>query len=139
MNLAYYIVVFDQALDQVFESLDIGTAYRRRTGNSSFVVETHTLYEREVGAGEPLRVMTRVLGADHKRLHLFQEMVHAVRTERLATHEQMCLHIDMTTRRTTVWPANRREILAAAVGAHAALPVPPAAGRRIAMPQPTGD
>lgn len=136
MNLAYYIVVFDQALDGTFEALDIGTAYRRRTGNSSFAVETHTLYRREVHEGDAVRVTTRVLGVDAKRLHLFQEMIHTASGEVSATHEQMCLHMDMRTRRVAPWPADRREMLRAAVRAQAELPVPEVVGRRIAMPRP---
>lgn len=134
MNLAYYIVVFDRALDVAFEALDIGTDYRRRTGNSSFAAETHTLYRREVREGDTVRVTTRILGADAKRLHLFQEMTHLASGEVSATHEQMCLHIDMATRRVAPWPADRRAVLQEAIRADAALPIPPAAGRRIAMP-----
>jgi acyl-CoA thioester hydrolase len=134
MNLAYYIVIFDRALDVAFEVLDIGTDYRRRTGNSSFAAETHTLYRREVREGDAVRVTTRVLGVDAKRLHLFQEMVHRASGETSATHEQMCLHIDMATRRVAPWPADRQVALQAAVRADAALPIPAAAGRRVAMP-----
>ncbi len=134
MNLAYYIVVFDHALDMAFEVLDIGTDYRRRTGNSSFAAETHTLYRREVCEGETVRVTTRVLATDAKRLHLFQEMIHAASGEVSATHEQMCLHVDMRTRRVAPWPADRQAALRAALRAQAALPLPEEAGRRIAMP-----
>ncbi len=133
MNLAYYVVVFDHALDLVFDALDIGTAYRQRTGNSSFAAETHTLYRREVRQGEAVRVTTRILASDAKRLHLFQEMIDDERGEVSATHEQMCLHIDMATRRVAAWPSDRQEVLRAAVRAQAMLPVPDAVGRRIAM------
>lgn len=134
MNLAYYIVMFDHATDTVFEALDIGTAYRERTGNSSFVVETHTLYEREATLGERLRVTTRVLGTDAKRVHVFHEMFRASTGERVAVHELMCVHIDMRTRRTAPFPPDRRAALAAAVESQAMLPLPKEAGRRISMP-----
>ena len=133
MNLAYYIVVFDHALDTAFEALDIGTDYRQRTGNSSFAAETHTLYEREVGEGDLVRVTTRVLGADAKRLHLFQEMFHAEQGHRVAAHEQMCLHIDMRTRRVASWPQDRQAVLRAAVQEQDPLGLPRGAGRRIEM------
>ena len=32
MNLAYYVVVFDLATDKLYAALDIGDAYRERTG-----------------------------------------------------------------------------------------------------------
>jgi acyl-CoA thioester hydrolase len=134
MNLAYYIVVFDHATDTVFDALDIGTAYRERTGNSSFVVETHTLYEQEVTVGERLRVTTRLLGVDEKRLHMFHEMFRAGSDERVAAHELMCLHIDMRTRRTAPFPPDRQAALAEVVQAQAKLPLPSGVGRRITMP-----
>ena len=48
MNLAYYVVLFDQATDLLYDALGVGQAYRDATGNSTFTAETHTLYEREV-------------------------------------------------------------------------------------------
>ena len=131
MNLAYYIVVFDQALDVVFDALDIGTAYRRRTGNSTFVVETHTLYRREVTEGERVRVTSRLLGADAKRLHWYQEMHHLASGEIAATIEQLNLHIDMRTRRVAPWPADHLAALRTATDPG---PWPLDAGRRIALP-----
>ena len=107
MNLVYYIVIFDHATDVAFDALDIGWVYRERTGNSSFIVETHTIYEREVTEGERLRVTTRLLGTDAKRVHLFHEMFRRT-DERVAAHELLALHIDMRTRRTAPFPPDRR-------------------------------
>ena len=134
MNLAYYIVIFDHAIDVAYDALDIGTAYRERTGNSSFIVETHTLYEREAREGERLRVTSRLLGADAKRVHLFQEMFRADIDERVAAHELLSLHIDMRTRRAAPFPQDTQAVLAAAVRAQADRPLPKGVGRRITMP-----
>jgi acyl-CoA thioester hydrolase len=134
MNLAYYIVVFDHALDTAFHALGIGWDYRGRTEFSTFAAETHTLYEREVKVGERVRVLTRTLAVDAKRLHLFQEMHHAREGHRLAAHEQMCLHVDLRMRRVAPWPEDRRALLEAAVRAEAQRPPPEGTGRRIAMP-----
>jgi acyl-CoA thioester hydrolase len=134
MNLAYYIVVFDHATDAVFEALDIGIGYRERSGNSSFVVETHTIYEQEVLERHSVQVTTRLLGVDAKRLHLFHEMFRAGEAARVAAHEIMCLNIDMATRRPAPFPPETLAALAAAVQAAAAMPQPRGVGRRIAMP-----
>ena len=131
MNLAYYIVVFDLATDGMFDALDIGAAYRARTGSSSFVVETHTLYEREVTEGEAVRVQSRLLGVDAKRLHFVHEMRHDVTGARVALHELLCLHIDMADRRAAPWPAATRSRLDAVAAAEAMLPVPAGVGRRV--------
>ena len=99
MNLAYYVVLFDQATDLLYDALDIGQAYRGATGNSTFTAETHTLYEREVRVGERVRVVPHLLGADAKRLHYFHEMFHAESGHRVAGQELIALHIDMSLRR----------------------------------------
>ncbi len=131
MNLAYYVVVFDQATDAVFDALGIGNAYRAASGNSCFVAEAHTLYEREVTEGEPVLVATRLLAVDAKRLHFVHEMRHARSGERVALHELLCLHIDMRERRTAPWPPAQHAALEAAVAAESVLPTPRGVGRRV--------
>ena len=134
LNLAYYVVVFDIATDKLYAALDIGDAYRERSGFSCFTAETHTVYEREVRLGDKLRVHTWLLGADTKRVHYFHEMFHVDSGERSAVQELMALHIDMSVRRVAPFPEDTRKSLAAMVARHAPATLPKGAGRRIAMP-----
>jgi acyl-CoA thioester hydrolase len=133
MNLAYYVVVFDHATDALLEAIDLGDDYRRRDGGAVFAVETHTLYRHELRAGERVRVATRLLGADAKRLHLAHEMLHPAHG-RVAMQELMFLHVDVATRRAAAFPPDAAARLAEAVAAHASLPRPDWVGRRIALP-----
>jgi acyl-CoA thioester hydrolase len=132
MNLAYYVVLFDQATDLLYDALGVGTAYRAATGNSTFTAETHTLYERELHAGERVRVVPHLLGADAKRLHYFHEMFHADHGHRVAAQELMALHIDMSVRRVSPFPADLSDRISAAVRACQKRPMPQGVGRRIA-------
>ena len=66
LNLAYYVVIFDNATDAFYDALGIGNAYRDASGNSCFTAETHMLYEREVHVGDKVRVKCWLLGADAK-------------------------------------------------------------------------
>ena len=134
MNLAYYVVVFDLATDLFYETLGMGTTYRAETGNSSFVAETHTVYEREVHLGDKLQIRTWLLGADSKRVHYFHEMFHADSGERSAVQELMALHIDMTARKVAACPPALDARLQAMVQRYAPAELPKGAGRRIAMP-----
>lgn len=136
MNLAYYVVLFDQATDNVYEALGVGQAYREATGNSTFTAETHTIYDREVLVGERVRIVTRMLGVDAKRIHYFHEMFHAARGHRVAAQELMGLHIDLRVRRTAPMPPDLLARIQAAVQAQAGEPMPEGIGRRIAMPAP---
>jgi acyl-CoA thioester hydrolase len=136
MNLAYYTVLFDYATDMLFDAIGIGRQYKDSTGNGTFVVETHNLYERELLLGERVRVATQILGIDGKRLHLAHEMfMLASEGLRVATQELMYLHVNLSTRRVVPFPDAVRERVAAAAAAHAFLPRPDWVGRRIAMPR----
>jgi acyl-CoA thioester hydrolase len=133
MNLAYYTVLFDYATDALFDAIGIGRQYKETTGNGTFVVETHNLYERELLLGDRVRVSTQILEMDGKRLHLAHEMFVLGGGSRAATQELLYLHVNLSTRRVAAFPAAVRERVAAAVTAHARLPRPDWCGRRIAM------
>jgi acyl-CoA thioester hydrolase len=134
MNLAYYVVVFDIAGDTLFDHLDIGLPFRQRTGYTSFAVETHTRYEQEVKLGDRLCVFSHLLGADAKRIYVFHEMFHADHGYRAATQEVMSLHVNMASRRVMPLPDDKLAALRAVVARRGDAPLPPEAGRRIAMP-----
>src|SRR4051794_6386301 len=134
MNLAYYVVLFDQATDLLYDELGVGQAYRDVTGNSTFTAETHTLYERELRVGERVRITCHLLGADAKRMHYFHEMFHTEHGHRVAAQEILALHIDMSIRRVAPFPPELHARLQDAVRGRAGQPVPHGVGRRIAMP-----
>ncbi len=138
MNLAYYTVLFDQATDLLFDALGLGLDYRQDRKLGTFVAETHNLYERELLVGERVRVATQIIAIDAKRLHLGHEMfaldgAHA--GQRTATQELMFLHVDLSARRVCAFPPDMYARVAAAATAHASLPRPAWAGRRVAMPE----
>ena len=89
MNMAYYNLVFDQALDCVFDELGIGAAYVQSGGGSCFTVEIHVSYVQELRLGDPMRVTFQLLDWDEKRLHFLGEMHHAGEGYLAATSEQL--------------------------------------------------
>jgi acyl-CoA thioester hydrolase len=133
MNLAYYTVLFDCATDLLFDAIGIGRDYKRSTNHGTFVAETHNLYEREVLVGERLRVISQIVGADSKRLHLAHEMFRIAGGERAATQELMFLSIDLGKRRVAPFLAAAQQRIAAAAAAHVHLPRPNWLGRHIAI------
>ena len=135
MNLAYYIVLFDQGTDALFDALDLGLGYRRTRNLGTFVAEMHTRYERELLVGDKVRVAIQILFADDKRLHLAHEMFRLDDGERAATQELLFLHVDLRARRVTPFPPDLRARIHAAATAHAALPRPVWVGRNVGAPR----
>jgi acyl-CoA thioester hydrolase len=134
LNLAYYIVAFDQGVDKCFDRVGIGLDYRRRDELGTFAAETHTLYEREVKEGDPLRILCHVLAVDAKRMHMFLEMFHAEEGFRAAAQEILYLHVDLKIRRVAPWPEHVRARIEAMAALCAQKPVPAGVGRKITMP-----
>lgn len=129
---AYYSVAFTEATEALLDHVGLGAAYRARTGCGIYTVESHVCFKASVRLGEQLRYVSQVLGCDAKRLHVFHRIVLASGSE-AATNELMFLHVDGATERVTAMPADRLAAVCALAAEHAPLPVPPEAGRRIAM------
>jgi acyl-CoA thioester hydrolase len=133
LNMAYYNVLLDRAVDEVYEVLGLGLNYVATTRHSTFTAEVHLRYLRELHADDPVRVTFQLLGFDAKRLHYFEELHHADEGWLSATSENMALHVDMDAKKTAVFPEAIAARLAGMKAAHASLPVPEGAGRRIAI------
>jgi len=133
LNMAYYNVLFDRAVDEAYELLGIGADYTR-AGRSFFTAEVHLRYLRELNAGDPVRVTFQLLDFDSKRVHYFEQLFHAAEGWVSATSENMSLHVDMAAKKTAPFPAEVVRSLAMMRAAHARLPLPEAVGRSIAMP-----
>jgi acyl-CoA thioester hydrolase len=134
LNMAYYNVLFDRAVDEAYELIGCGLAYLEERRHSCFTAEVHLRYLRELNAGDPVRVTLQLLDYDAKRLHYFEQLFHADEGWLSATSENMALHIDMDAKKTTGFPDDIAARLALLKAAHATLPVPDGVGRRIAMP-----
>jgi acyl-CoA thioester hydrolase len=133
LNMAYYNVLFDRAVDEVYELLGCGVAYVEQSRHSCYTAEVHVRYLRELHAGDPVRVTFQLLDFDAKRLHYFEELRHAEDGWLSATSENLALHVDMTAGKTAPLPKSVAAQLARMKAVHAGLAPPEAAGRRIEM------
>ena len=133
LNMAYYNVLFDQAVDDAFHLLGMGKDYVKSRNASFFTAEVHVCYVRELEAGMPVVASLQLLDFDEKRAHFYQELRHADEGWLSATSEQMSLHVDMTARKVSPWPDDILENLKSLANAHAGLARPERAGRSIAI------
>ncbi len=133
MNVAFYVLAFDQATDAFFDHIGLGEEYKNKYNFSTFTLEGHITYDREVLEGDPLTFKTYVLDYDHKRLHYFHEMYHAEQGYLAATNELMTMHIDMNARRSAPFAPEMMEKLEAIMQSHKDLPRPEKTGRVIGI------
>ena len=133
LNMAYYNVLFDRAVDEAYELLGIGLDYVKTARHSCFTAEVHVRYLRELNAGDLVRVTFQLLGHDAKRLHYFEQLFHAADGWVSATSENMALHVSMDAKKTAAFPPAVMQRLAMMQAAHSKLPRPEAAGRSVGM------
>ena len=104
MNVAYYVLAFDLAVDALWDKLGITAEYIKKSNGSTFAVESHVTFQQELMEGDPYIVTAQILAYDEKRIHQFQRLYHADKKFLAATGEWMNLHVDLGQRRVNPWP-----------------------------------
>ncbi len=135
LNMAYYNVLFDRCGDEAFALMGLGPDYVKEVNGSFFTLEAHVTYLRELHAGDLVRVTVQFLEHDAKRVHYVQEMFHQDEGWRACVSENIVMHIDMTAKKASPFPAPVLSRIAAMTEAHKTLPVPPQVGHRIGIPR----
>ena len=99
MNMAYYVLVFDQIWEIILEKFKMGEQSAKTTKMSTMVVETHTTYNNEVKEGDEVEVNLTFFDHDKKRLHFKMEMIEKSSKKLSATLEMLSLYIDLNKRK----------------------------------------
>jgi len=136
MNVAYYVLAFDRAVDDFWSRLGITSEYIETTRGSTFAVENHITWQRELNLDEPYQVTTQIIAYDEKRIHQFQRMYHQEKKYLAATAEWMNLHVDLESRRVTKWPASVLDKLRHYSALQKGLAAPVEAGRQMRIASP---
>jgi carnitine 3-dehydrogenase len=118
-----YLQLFGDATDALLSQLGIG-AEQLESGSSFYTVETHLRHLGQLIAADRVAVLTQVLGADAKRLHLFHAIVRDGAEAPAATAEQMLVHVDTDAGRATPMNGELRTRIEKLAAAHAQLPRP---------------
>src|SRR6267143_1068426 len=122
LNMAYYNVLFDRAVDETYELIGVGADYATSRRQSIFTAEVHVRYLRELHAGDPVRVTFQLIDYDQKRMHYFEQLFHATEGWVSATSENMSLHVDMGRKKVAPLPTDIAARLERMKAAHARLP-----------------
>ena len=125
-----YLQAFGDASDGLFRYIGVDGDYHA-SGYSYYTVETHLNFFREAVVHQRFYITTQLLGGDDKRIHLFHTLHAADDDARLATTEQMLLHVNTAEGRACAAKPEVLKRLKPIIAAHANLPRPEAVGRAI--------
>ncbi|RKF16087.1 carnitine 3-dehydrogenase [Roseovarius spongiae] len=117
MNEGRFGQIFSDAAEIVMDVAGAGEDYIA-AGGSYFTVENTIKFLAEANAGEPVEVRTRVTDGEGKKLRCFHELVRTSDDTLLATSDQLMLHVDMKTRRTSLPTPEVAKRIAAFAAAH---------------------
>ena len=114
MNVAYYVVAFDEATDAIYEHWGLGLEYPEVSGCSVFTLGMNVDYLAELFENDPIRISTDLVEVDEKRIHYFHQMYHADTGKLVARNECLCMNVNLDSRRSEPFPPDVLEILEAA-------------------------
>ena len=111
LNMAYYVLVFDQAWEILLEKFNMGETSAKTSGMSTMVVETNTTYDSEVKEGEEVEVTLTYFDHDKKRLHYKLEMIEKKSKKLSSTIEMLSLHVDLNKRKVAEFDEERTKLM----------------------------
>ena len=111
MNMAYYVLVFDEAWESVLNKFNMGGATAKKTKRSTMVVETRTTYNNEVKENDEVEIICTHFDHDKKRLHLKCEMYEKKTKTLSATMESISLYIDLDKRKVIEFEEDKLKIM----------------------------
>ena len=111
MNMAYYVLVFDQAWEVALEKFKMGGTAAKNLDRSTMVVETNTKYLNEVKEAERVNVNLTYFDHDKKRLHLKMEMISQKTNNLSASMEWISLYIDLSKRKVTEFEEEKIKLM----------------------------
>ena len=101
MNLAFYIHLFDQGWDVLLNKFEMGEESAKINKRSTFAVESHTKYIKEVKEGDLVDINLLFLDKDSKRFVYQLEIVNKNGDYRAATTEVCSVYVNLDLRKVT--------------------------------------
>jgi len=118
MNLAFYIHLFDQGWDVLLDKFQMGGDSAKIEKRSTFAVESHTKYIKEVRQGDEVDINLLFLDHDSKRMIYQLEIYSKTGNYRAATTEVCSLYVNLETRRVTEVETHKLELMDRFIAEH---------------------
>ena len=134
MNVAYYTLAFDKALDFFFEDvLGIGPSFVEKNKEGPFALKASYNYFSELLEKEIFFVDISILDFDSKRVHLFGEMRKDKSLELSAVFETVLMNMDLSARTVKQYPDRVLELLSIFKASLVVDNIPIEIGKRITL------
>ena len=133
MNVAYFVLAFDLASEQLYNLIGVDDDYIEGRRLTTFALEAHVTYRRELRGGDPIRATTQLLAVNAKKMHFIHHLYHGADGYLAAASEWLAIHVDLEQRRSAPFPDDVAARLEAICSAHAVLPIPPEVGRVVSI------
>ena len=118
MNVAYYVLVFDESWEVMLQKFKMGEDSAKTTGMSTMVVETYITYNNEVKEGEEVEVFLTYFDHDKKRLHYKLEMIEKSSKKLSATIELLSLYVDLKKRKVSEFEEEKINLMQSFINAN---------------------
>jgi len=111
MNLAFYIHLFDQGWDILLDKFDMGGNSAKLQKRSTFAVESHTKYIKEVKEGDEVDINLLFLDNDNKRMVYQLEIFSKNGNYRAATSEVCSVYVNLDIRKVVEIEPYKMELM----------------------------
>ena len=118
MNVAYYVLVFDESWEVMLQKFKMGENSAKTTGMSTMVVETYITYNNEVKEGEEVEVFLTYFDHDKKRLHYKLEMIEKSSKKLSATIQLLSLYVDLKKRKVSEFEDEKINLMQSFINAN---------------------
>ena len=118
MNVAYYVLVFDESWEVMLQKFKMGEDSAKTTRMSTMVVETYITYNNEVKEGEEVEVFLTYFDHDKKRLHYKLEMIEKSSKKLSATIELLSLYVDLKKRKVSEFEEEKINLMQSFINAN---------------------
>ncbi len=121
LNVRHYLGIASEGLDDALAEVGIQKDWVRH-GFAIFSVEHHLTYLNELMTGDQVSVRVRLVGRSERAAHVLVYLLDDSTKQLSYVMEEIFVHIDMESRKSTPWPAEVATLVDARVAEHRDLP-----------------
>lgn len=133
LNIRHYVGIASEGLDEALAGDGIPQNWPTVAGQGVFSAEHHMTYLSELRTGDRISVRALLVGRSERAAHAVVYLLDDSHQRVSYVMEEIFLHIDMDSRRTSPWPADVAAALDARVAADAGRGWQPALSGSLAL------